>query len=297
MSPKRAASRAHPPASASRPAGGGRGGAVWKGSISFGLVSVPVALKPAEVKNELEFRMLDRRDLAPIGYRKVNKTTGEEVPREDVVRGFSAGEHGWVLVDDEDLKRASPERTQRIDIQAFVAGDEIDPVHFDRPYWLTPLGKDTKGYALLRATLQKSKRVGIATVVIQARQHLAALFARGRLLVLDLLRYADELRPTADLEAPPEDLKASHISPKEVAMAEQLVESMVEPWKPEQYHDEYRRDLLAYLKDRARRGAVEPEAAPPAKKRAEAPVLDMMALLKQSLAQGRPKPGRRARSA
>src|SRR5688572_7730519 len=158
--------------------------AIWKGSISFGLVNIPVALHSAEKRDEdLDFTLLDRRDFSPIGYRKVNKATGEEVPRDQIAKGFEVEEGRYVLIEDEDFKRASPEKTQRIDIVAFIDLGDIPVTYFDKPYYLEAVAKQEKGYVLLREALKKANKAGIAKVVIRSRQYLAALIAQDDALV------------------------------------------------------------------------------------------------------------------
>lgn len=264
---------------------------VWKGSISFGLVNVPVVLHTAEVRNELDFTMLDRRDHSPIGYRKVNKTTGEEVKREDIVKGYKLN-GDYVLVTDEELKRANPEKTKRIDILGFVELADIDPKYFDRPYYLEPSPKNEKPYALLREALERSGRAGIAEVVIGTREYLAAMFPRGRALILNLLRYSNELKSPEDLNLPDKNTK---VSAKEIDMAGRLIGEMAMKWKPEEFHDDYRDDVLEMIRKKAKTGVVPVEEVPKPKKKEE--VLDMMALLKKSLEQkGKKAPVKRKRA-
>lgn len=259
-------------------------GPVWTGTIGFGLVSIPVVLQSGENRKELGFSLLDERDMSPIGYRKVNKNTGEEVPAGAVVKGWKSGEGEYVLVSDEDLRRASPERTERIDILAFVERDAIPPTYFDRPYYLEPAAKSEKAYALLREAMRRAGRTGVATVVLRARQHLAAVIPQGPVLVLELLRYADELRDPSELHLPGEDLKRLRVTEGELAMAGRLIDELSGPWKPAEYKDEYRDELLAFLERKARAGETEAAAAPAPEAEAKAPPADIMSLLKKSLA-------------
>lgn len=273
----------------SRPAGQRRPkGLIWTGTISFGLVNIPVTLHSGEAAKELHFTMLDRRDLSPIGYRKVNKNTGEEVPSGSVVKAFKLEDGRYVTLTNEDFKRASPERTQRIDIRAFVDGSRIDPAFFERPYYLEPSAKHEKAYVLLREALKRSKKVGIATIVLRSREYVAALMARGPALTLELLRYSDELRDPSDLHLPAEEAEGLNISEAEFAMAGRLIEDLLGPWKPEAFKDEYRDELLAFIEKKAKAGKA--EAGPPApEERPEGtPAGDIMELLKKSL-ERRPK--------
>ncbi len=264
---------------------------IWNGSISFGLVNIPVSLVTAEAHDELDFTLLDERDDSPIGYQKINKRTGKPVPSDRIVRGFEYQDGRYVIVSDADLKRASPERTQRIDILSFVEAGEIAPLYFDRPYYLEPGRGGDRGYALFREALRRSGKVAVASVVVKTRQHLAAVVAQDEVLVLDLLRYAAELREPSKLRVPGA-LKSLKITDREVSMAERLIAEMTEPWKPERYHDEYRDELLAFIKKRGRAGQLaaspepEEEAAPHARR---AEVIDIADLLQKSLAKAEPR--------
>lgn len=271
---------------------------IWTGSISFGLVNIPVSLVTAEQRDDLDFTLLDKRDSSPIGYQKVNKRTGKPVPGDRIVRGVEQANGRYVVVNDTDLRRASPERTQRIDILAFVEATAIPPLYFDRPYYLEPARGGERGYALFREALRRSGKLGVASVVVKTRQHLAAVLVYDRVLVLDVLRYAAELRDPSKLRVPGTTLKALRISDRELKMAERLVAEMTEDWDPEKYHDEYRDELLAFIKKRGRAGqltsAPETEEKPATRKRAD--VIDIAELLKRSLAktgEDRRRPRRR----
>ena len=261
---------------------------LWTGSISFGLVTIPVSLVTAEEHEELDFTLLDERDDSPVGYQKINKRTGKPVPNDRIVRGFEYQDGRYVIVSDADLKRASPERTQRIDVLSFAEAGEIPPIYFDRPYYLEPGRGGDRGYALFREALRRTGKVAIASVVVKTRQHLAAVLVQDDVLVLDVLRYAAELRDPSRLKVPGSRLKSLKISEREVSMAERLIAEMTEPWKPERYHDEYRDELLAFIKKRGRAGRLasspEPEEEPARPKRAE--VVDIADLLQKSLARG-----------
>ena len=253
---------------------------LWKGAIQFGLVHVPVSLYPAEHRDELSFTLLDRRDMQPVGYQRVNKATGEEISFEDVVKGYEYEKGSYVTLEKEDFKRANVEATQTVDIVGFVDADSIPPYYYDSPYYLAPDKHGAKGYALLRETLERTGRVGIATVVIRTRQHVAALYPRDNVLVLNTLRYHDEMRPASDLEVP-ESLKAAKVQPREIDMAERLVEDMATDWKPQQFKDTYRQDLMKFIEEKAA-GKVPARAR--AKKPRGAEVIDFAKLLEKSLA-------------
>jgi DNA end-binding protein Ku len=271
---------------------------IWTGSISFGLVNIPVSLVTAERRDELDFTLLDKRDSSPIGYQKISKRTGKPVPGDRIVRGVEQAKGRYVIVNDADLRRASPERTQRIDILAFTEAAAIPPLHFDRPYYLEPARGGDRGYALFREVLRRSGKVAVASVVVKTRQHLAAVLVHERVLVLDVLRYAAELRDSAKLRVPGSNLKALRISDRELKMAERLVAEMTEDWDPTRYHDEYRDELLAFIKKRGRAGqttaAPEAEEEPVKPKRGD--IIDIAELLKRSLAgtgEARRRPRRR----
>jgi len=266
---------------------------LWKGHISFGMVTIPVTLFPADRPDELSFELLDDRDLAPIGYRKVNKKSGGEVPPDHVVRGFRLDDGQVVVVRDEDLKQAAPERTQTLDLRGFVDRAEVPPIYFERPYYLQPAAAGQKGYALLREAMASSKKAAVGTVVLRARQHLVLLFADGPWLVMNTLRYPVELKNPQEFDVPKTSPEELGISEKELKMARRLVEEMVEPWKPEQYHDEYRDELLAAIRRKAESGEAKPtaEIEEPAEA-GKAKVTDLMTLLKESVARasgGKPR--------
>lgn len=252
---------------------------IWNGTISFGLVQIPVGLFPAETRDDIHFTQLDKRDMTPIKYDKVNRSTGKQVPKEDIVRGH--GDHGnYVLLTDAEIKKVNPEATQTIDILAFVDGAEIPTTFYEKPYYLAPAKKGAKPYALLREVLRRTGKVGIAKVVIRTHQYLAALRVEESALVLDLMRYAHELRGTDELELPDDDLKKVGISEKELEMAEKLVGGMEESWDPSQYRDDFREELLEAI-ERKRAGGEMVVGKPKVAKTAE--VIDIMSLLKQSL--------------
>jgi DNA end-binding protein Ku len=267
---------------------------IWKGSISFGLVNIPVGLYAAETRNDISFKMLDKKTMSPIHYKRVAEESGKEVPWEQTVRGYEFESGRYVVLSDADLKGAAPEATQTIDIVDFVDLEEISPLYFDKPYYLAPDKKGTKAYALLRETLRRTGKVGIAKVVIRTREYLAAVVARGEVLTLELMRYAHELRDPDELEVP---RGKEGVTDREIDMAERLVEGMVSAWDPEKYKDTYRTDVMKMIEKRVEAGDLETSSEPVAK--AEKPknnVVDLMALLKQSL-EDKPKQGSASKSA
>lgn len=268
---------------------------VWKGHISFGLINIPVTLYSAERRSDLHFRMLDSRDMARVRYERVNEETGEEVPWDEIVKGFEHDDGNYVVLDDEDFKRVAVEASQTVDLEGFVDEKAIDYVYFEKPYYLAPGKKSEKGYVLLRETLRRTRKIGIARVVIRTRQYLAALLPEGNVLVLNLLRYHQELRDLEDYNLPGDDLKVYKISKREIEMAEQLVESMADEWQPEKYHDEYRDALMKWIEKQAKTGkkpAPEAETAEP-EESGGAEVIDIMSLLKKSVRQS----GKKGKSA
>jgi DNA end-binding protein Ku len=209
--------------------------AIWKGTISFGLVTIPVSLLPAEEPRELSFHLLDDRDLAPIHNRRVNETTGKEVPWERVAKGFEVSPGSYVLVTDDDLRAANVEATQTIDVLAAVCADEIHPQLLATPYYLEPDKTGRKPYLLLREALKAAERVALAKIVIRTRQHLAALIPIGDQLVLELLRYPYELREAPELDLPSTNaaaLKAAGVTQAELDLAKQLVLTISKPFDP-----------------------------------------------------------------
>ena len=264
--------------------------AIWKGHISFGLVEIPVSLHKAEEPHEFDFTLVDRRDHARIGYERVNKNTGKPVAWDDIVRAHEQGGE-LVLVSDEELAHANVEATRTIDILDFVDGSQIHPAYFERPYYLEPQRKQgAKAYTLLREALERSGKVGIATNVLRTRQHLAALTTRGPALVLVLLRFADELREVDKLDVPAEGDKAG-LKPKELEMAEQLVDSMTSEWEPERYTDTFFRDVKKMLERKRRSGETEPLEVEEEEKPKRAAVVDLMPLLQQSMERGHHRAG------
>ena len=258
--------------------------AIWRGTISFGLVTIPVSLLAAEQPRELAFHLLDGRDMAAVRNKRVNERTGEEVPWEHIVKGYEFEEGRWVVVTDDDLRAANVEATQTIDVLAAVCASEIDPEFFDKPYYLQPDKAGRKAYALLRESLRRAGRVALAKVVIRTRQHLAALVPHRDVLLLEVLRYPYELRDAALLDLPEADLAASGVTEAESALADQLVATISKPFRADapEYRDTYHDDVLALIERKASGGEVATvaETAPP-KEGGE--VVDIVALLKASL--------------
>src|SRR6185369_461000 len=244
----------------------------------------------AENRNSFDLTMLDRRDMKPVGFKRYNKETEKEVAWEDIVKGYEYEKDRYVVRTDEDFKRANVEATQTINIMAFVKAEEVAPPYYETPYYLAPDKRGEKGYALLRETLKATDKIAIATVVIRTRQYLAALIPNGDVIVLNTLRYTNELKLAKDLNLPSGNLKASGVSSREIEMAKTLVDEMSEPWKPERYRDTYHEDLMKLIDKRIKAGKTEvitePDEHETEPVRGE--VIDLMALLKRSVeAKGR----------
>jgi DNA end-binding protein Ku len=262
---------------------------LWKGAISFGLVNVPVELHSAKKRTaELDMTMLDKRDLAPVGYKRVNKATGKEVPWDEVVKGYEYRDDKYVVLSEEDFRRANPEAAKTVDIQAFVELADIAPQYFETPYYLIPGKRGEKAYALLRETLKKAGKAGIATVMIRTKQYLAALIAQEELLVLNTLRYHDELKKPSEFEIP-----GAKVTAKEMDMAMRLVDDMADKWQPAKFKDTFKDDLLKRIEQKVEAGETEEITEP--EKGAREPkggeVIDLMSLLKKSIEK---KPAKRA---
>lgn len=262
---------------------------LWSGSISFGLLNIPVQLMPGERRTDLRFHMMDTRDHARIRFERVNAETGEEVPWKEIVKAYEYKKDSYVVLSPEDLKAAAPESSESVDIEAFVDEASIDSAYFERPYYLVPPKKAEKGYVLLRDTLRETGKAGLARVVIHTREHLALLVPRGPALMLLLLRYPQELIAPDEYRFPEGAPAQYRIAARERDMARQLVESMSETFRPAQYHDEFRARLGKAIEARLKRKGASIEAPTTEDDSEESPkVVDFMAVLKRSLAQRRP---------
>lgn len=270
----------------------------WTGAIRFGLVNIPVSLRPASRSVDLDFDLVDSKDFAPVGYRKVNKTTGEEVPADRIVKTFQVDNGEAVVVTDEDFARARPKDNRALDILGFIDLAQLSPTYFDRPYLLEPSGRDAQAYLLLRDTLAKTGKAAVAKGVLRTRERLGAILAEGDFLILNLLRFQHEMAA----RKPPEILTRTEAPrAEEVKMAERLVEQMTVPWTPEKYRDEYREQLLRYIEEKAKAGEARRIYSPEEAEEAAptTPRKNLMRLLKESVEAAAPaeKPKRRPRSA
>jgi DNA end-binding protein Ku len=261
---------------------------IWKGAISFGLVHVPVQLYPATQSEKVGFNLLDKRTIDPVGYKQINKRTGKEVSRDNIVRGFEYEKDKYVVLTDDEIRAANPESTQTVDILAFVDAPDISFLYLDTPYFLTPDRKGAKVYALLREAMKSAGKIGVASVVLHNKQHLAALIPLGPVLALNTLRWAAEVRDLDEFKLPPEGMKAAGVSARELDMAKKLIDDMSDPWDPSQYHDTFHDDIMALVDKKIRSGktAEVTEVETPRESRQSADILDLSDLLKRSLGRG-----------
>ena len=270
---------------------------IWSGTLSFGLLNVPVALMSGERRTDLHFRMLDSRNNAPIRYERVNAETGEEVAWKDIVKAFEYDKGSYVVLEPEDIKAAAPESHESVEVEAFIDAASIGPQYFEKPYILVPAKKAEKGYVLLRETLAATGKIGIARVVIRTREYLSAVMPQGDALVLILLRFPQELVDAEDYKLPTGKASDYRISPQEMKMATQLIESMSGVWKPGDFRDEFRERLSKVIQKRMKsKGLV--QAVDDAEERtpegAATNVVDFMSLLEQSLASNKRTPAKKA---
>lgn len=259
---------------------------VWNGTISFGLLNVPVQLHAGERSAELRFHLLDSRNRSPIRYERINAQTGKAVDWKDIVKAFEYEKGNYVVLPDQEIRAAAPEATETVEIQAFVDREAISPVYFEKPYMLVPKKKAEKGYVLLRETLKKTGRIGIGKVVIRTRQYLAALMPEADALILNLMRFPEELVPSSEFDLPSNTLADYHITPRELDMASQLIDSMTTEWHAADYRDDFRDKLRGIIRQRIAKqtGGKVVETQTPAARQTATNVVDFMALLKKSLA-------------
>jgi DNA end-binding protein Ku len=257
---------------------------LWKGAVNFGLVHAPIMLYPATKRDDIGFNLLDRRTLEPVGYKRVNKETGEEIGRDDIIRGYEYEDERYVLLSDDEIRAANTQSNHTVDILAFVEAQDIPFLLFETPYYLAPAPGGEKVYTLLRDALARTNKIGIVQVVVQTRQHLAALIAYGPALVLNTLRWSSEVQPFDELNLPAEN-QATEISSKERSMAMQLVDSMTEKWNPAQYRDTFRDDIMALVQRKIRAGKTEAalELAPPPIEEPMTDTIDLTDTLRRSL--------------
>ena len=259
--------------------------AIWKGTISFGLVTVPVELFPASESHSLSFSMLDKRDFSPVGYKRYNKNTGAEVAWNDIVKGYAYEKDQYVVMSEEDFRRANVQQSRSVEISTFVDAQSIPPQYFETPYYLVPAERGQKVYALLRETMRETGKVGVGQVVIRTTHHLAAVVPVGEALMMITLRYANELRKQKEFDFPPMSLKSAGVTPKELDLAHKLIADMSGDFDPAEFEDTYNEDLMQRIEEKVKRGEThvltKPEAEGAEPRSAQG--IDLMELLKRSI--------------
>lgn len=267
--------------------------AIWKGALSFGLLHAPISLHPAIQQDEIDFDWLRRDTLQPVGYKRVVKDTGEEVGKDDVIKGVKQSDGSYVVLSDEEIRSANVRATHTIEIVSFIDAKELSFVYFETPYFVAPGEDGEKMYTLLREALIESGKVGIALVVLHNKQHLAALIATPQALYLNILRWATEIKSADGLHIPEEGAKASAVKRKEVDMAVELIEAMTDSWEPAKYRDNFRDDIIALVKKKVAEGkATTVSHEEPQVPEEEAGTTDLIELLKRSLGYTSPAAGK-----
>jgi DNA end-binding protein Ku len=258
---------------------------IWKGMISFGLVSGPVSLYPAEQSHQLAFSMLDKRDFSPVGYKRYNKRTGKEVAWKDIVKGYEYEKDEYVVLSDEDFRRANVQQAKSVDIATFVEAGTIPPQFFETPYYLVPDERGKKVYALLRDAMRAAGKIGVGQVVIRTTHHLAAVVPSGEMLLMITMRYVNQIREHNAFDFPTTSAKSAGVTAKEMELARKLIDDMAGPWKPEEFEDTYNEDLMQRIEQKIKAGETKVLTKPAAEKGEprSAQVIDLMDLLKQSI--------------
>lgn len=261
---------------------------LWKGAITFGLVHIPVGLHTASTEQGVDFDWLDKRSMDPVGYKRINKKTGKEIDKDNIVKGVEYEDGKYVVISPDEIEAVYPRTTQTIEIQSFIDANEIPFVYLERPYYVAPIKKGQKVYALLREVLIKTGKVGLAKVVIATKQHLAVLVPSGTALVLNLLRWGDEVKTLEGLDLPAAGVKGANVTPAEMKMAEQLVKDMSGSWQPDEFKNEFKQAIMKIIDRKVKAGDTEtvlqPEEEAPS---GGAEILDLTELLARSLKGGR----------
>ena len=272
---------------------------VWSGTLSFGLLNIPVSLMSGEHRNDISFRMLDARNNAPIKYERINAETGEEVPWKEIVKAFEYDKGSYVVLEPEDIKSAAPESHDAIEVEGFIDANSIGPQYFEKPYVLVPAKKAEKGYVLLREALEQTGKIGIARVVIRTRESLCAVMPQDKALLLMMMRYPQELVDVNEYNIPEGARSEYRITPKELEFSEQLIETMSTEWKPDDYQDEFRERLQKVIKERMKaHGVVRHAEEEHASAEGTATnVVDFMSLLQQSIDRNKRTPAKKATAA
>ncbi|MGJ7497314.1 Ku protein [Variovorax sp. RT4R15] len=261
---------------------------LWKGAITFGLVHIPVGLHTASIEQGVDFDWLDKRSMDPVGYKRINKKTGKEIDKDNIVKGFEYEDGKYVVISPDEIAAAYPRTSQTIEIQRFIDANEIPFVYLERPYYVAPINKGQKVYALLREVLIKSGKVGLAKVVIATKQHLAVLVPSGKALVLNLLRWGDEVKTLEGLDLPAAGVKGANVTAAEMKMAEQLVGDMSGRWDPEDFKDEFKHAVMKIVQKKVKAGDTETVIQPAEEAPEESSnVIDLTELLQRSLKGGK----------
>ncbi|CAN5914458.1 Ku protein [soil metagenome] len=261
---------------------------LWKGAITFGLVHIPVGLHTASTEQGIDFDWLDKRSMDPVGYKRINKKTGKEITAENIVKGVAYADGKYVVISPDEIEAVYPRTTQTIEIQRFIDASDIPFLFLERPYYVAPINKGQKVYALLREVLLKTGKVGLAKVVIATKQHLAVLVPSGKALVLNLLRWGDEVKSLDGLDLPAAGVKGANITASEMKMAEQLVKDMSGVWKPEDFKDEFKHEVMKLVDKKVKAGDTETVMQPEEESPGEsAEVIDLTELLQRSLKGGK----------
>lgn len=256
---------------------------IWKGFITFGLVNIPVILYPAEKRFDIHFKLLDSRDHARIRYMRVNEQTGEEVPWNEIAKGYEYDKNNYVILKDAEMKAMIEEHTKSINIECFVKQDSLDYIAFEKPYYIVPDTKGEKGYVILRETLKAAKVVGLARIVIHTRGYLCALMPWENALIINLLRYPQELRKPSEYELPSESIKTYKISSKELEIARQLVNTMTAKWNPLDFHDTFRENLQHWIEEQIQKTETKATRKRTSRTKAADNVINFVDVLRKSL--------------
>lgn len=254
---------------------------LWKGAITFGLVHIPVGLHTAATEQGVDFDWLDKRSMDPVGYKRVNKRTGKEITKENIVKGVEYEDGKYVIISPEEIEAVFPKTTQTIEIERFIDATELPFIFLERPYYVSPINKSDKVYSLLREALVDTGKIALAKVVIATKQHLAALVPSGAALVLDLLRWGDEVKTLESLDLPPAGRKS--LSASELKMAKQLIDEMSGKWDPEDFKDEFRNQVMKLVDKKVKAGKTETVIEPEEEAPESSNVIDLTELLQRSL--------------
>jgi DNA end-binding protein Ku len=266
---------------------------IWKGDISFGLVSIPVALVSTDEKTDIHFHLLNSKTNARVRYQRVDEETGKEVPWNEIVKGYEYDKGNYIVINEEAFEKASPELFKTIDIIEFVDSEEIDSLYYNKPYYLVPESKNKKAYVLLREALKKTNKAGVAKTIIRTKEYLSLILPHNHTLLLYLIHFKEELRPEEELNLPKDSIRSYKISDKEEKMAIDLINDMSTTWEPEKYHNEYRITLEKWLEGKAKSLK---KSGKKITKMGSDTVVDFISLLKQSMKKKKSAPKKRTLS-